>query len=151
MILTKTDGVELGYRKYSNSRPVKRTTTFNGLPINIEFDKGDVKKGIGQYGETWETAFEVPYGEIAGTLSQYDQDPLDCFVVEDGQTNVVYVVHELDQTGGHRQDKVVLGAADMGAARAIYETHGLLHGLGPVETLTWDQFVNGYLAGVRSI
>ena len=151
MILTKTDGVALGLRRYSNSRPTVRQTSFNGLPINIEFDKGETKTGIGQYGQVWKKEFAVPYGEIDGTLSPYDGDPLDVFLGDDGQTDVVYIVHEMGRDGKVRQDKVMLGFPDRASAESCYVAHGLPNGLGPVETLTWDQFVNGYLAGVRII
>ena len=151
MILTKSDGVALGTRRYSNSRPTVRTQDWNGKTINVEFDKGQTKTGVGDYGQVWRKTYEVPYGEIDGSTSPHDGDAVDCYLGDSSDSADVYVVHQLKRDGSHDEDKCMLGFGDMDSAVAAYVAHGPEWGLGPVDAMTIDQFLNGYLAGARDI
>lgn len=149
------DGVARGTRRYSsmaNSRPVLRTVDFHGIPVSIEFDKGDTKRGVGEYGNLWTQTYEVPYGEIPGSRTLADGEGVDVYLGPEWDAPMVFVVHQLKRDGRtFDEDKVMLGFANMDAAVEAYKDHGPEWGFGSCDAMTVDEFLNGYLASNRKI
>ncbi len=133
------------------SMPVKRRTSFLGLPINVEIDAGDTKSGINEAGEKWETTYLIPYGEIDRTLALSDGDPVDVYLGPFELQDVpVFVVHQLKKDGSFDEDKVMLGFPGAAEAADAYRMHGPPWGFGMMDTMSFDQFVHGYLASNRA-
>lgn len=132
-----------------NSRPVLRNVDFHGIPVSIEFDKGDTKRGIGDYGEVWTQTYEIPYGEIPGSCSLADGDGVDVYVGLDIEAPLVFVVHQLKRNGKFDEDKCMLNFSDEQSAVSAYRRHGPKWGFGSVDSMTVSEFLNGYLASNR--
>lgn len=145
------DGVIMGTKRYSNSRPSKRVTNFQGLPINVEIEVGDVKSGTDDRGRPWSHEYRVPYGEVRATHALSDGDPVDVYVGPNPGATMVYVVHQLKSDGSYDEDKVFLGFFSRGDAILAYKQHGPPDGFGSIDTMTFDQFKHGYLASNRKI
>jgi hypothetical protein len=138
------DGVENGARKYGNSRPVLRSTSFQGVPISIEIEAGECVVGNG-----WEKTYTIPYGEIPNSATLADGEGVDVYVGPDPRSDLVVVVHQNRRDGLYDEDKVLLGFASERDAVQCYFDHGPEWGFGSSETMTFDQFKNGYLAANR--
>lgn len=144
-------GLIRGRLRYSNSQQSKRTVEWNGILLNIEIDKGDIKSGIGEDGKPWSHRYEVPYGEIPNSQSLADGDGVDIYIAGSDQNAPVHVIHQLKFSGEFDEDKVILGVSNVEEAKKTYEKHGPSWGFGSMETMTWDQFENGYLASNRKL
>jgi hypothetical protein len=136
-----------------NSRPVLRTVDFHGTQISVEFDKGDTKRGVGDYGEVWENRYDTAaYGEIPNSRTLADGEGLDVYIREEGfDAPMVFVVHQLKRNGTYDEPKAFLGYQNMGAAIADYLRYGPKWGFGGCDEMTVDQFLHGYLASCRKI
>ncbi len=134
--------------QFSQSRPVVRRTTFQGLPINVEIEKGQAKGGVGPDGQAWSHLYAFPYGEIASTRGA-DADPVDCYIGPNDNSQNVYVVHQLDPQGKFDEDKAFLGFDSPAQAKQAYLTHGPSFGFGSLDSMTLSEFKNGYLASNR--
>lgn len=139
------DGITIGARKYGNSRPVKRSTAFQGIPVSIEIEIGEHIIGNG-----WEKTYTVPYGEIPNSATLADGEGVDVYIGPLPQSDVVVVVHQNKRDGTYDEDKVFLGFAGERDAVAAYVKHGPEWGLGSVDVMTVDEFKNGYLASNRN-
>ena len=127
----------------------KGTETFCDLEIAIEFEPGDQKTC--DNGDVVD--YDDFYGEVVGTQALADGDPVDVYLSEDAHGNddrPVFIIHQLKKDKSYDEDKVFLGFPDEAAATKCYETSGPPWGFGSLETMTWDQFLNGYLKGARS-
>lgn len=138
------NGVERGSLQYGNSRPVKRSTTFQGIPISIEIEVGDHIVGNG-----WEKTYTVPYGEIPGSATLADGEGVDVYLGPDPRSEVVFVVHQNKRDGTYDEDKVFLGFPGERDALAAYFAHGPEWGFGTFDVMTVDEFRHGYLAANR--
>lgn len=129
-------------------REVKRKTTFQGLPINVEIEAGDIKSGIDDQGQRWSHVYQFPYGEIAGTQG-FDGDPVDVYVGNDDQAPLVFVVHQMHRNGELDEDKVFLGFPTMQAVTKAYYDHGPEWGFQSAVAMSLYNFVNVYLPRAR--
>lgn len=145
------DGLALGHRRYSNSRPVKRTVNWHGLPISIEIEVGDTKSGIDEGGSPWKKTYDVPYGEIPSSRTLADGEGVDVYLGPTPSAPLVYVIHQCRRDGSYDEDKVMLQFGSQGEAMDAYKQHGPTWGYGSMDTLTADQFMNGYLAANRRL
>ena len=149
------NGLLRGSERYSflNSRPVVRTVDWHGLQISVEFDKGQTKKGIGAYGEVWENTYKYPYGEIPDSRTLADGEGVDVYLGDDKKAEFVYVVHQLKRNGKFDEDKVMLDFPDEKSAIKAYKQHGPKWGFraGNLDTMTVENFLNGYLASNRRL
>lgn len=132
----------------SHSRETVRRDEFQGLPINIEIDRGQEKSGTGPDGRQWSHVYEYPYGEIARTEGE-DGDPVDVYLGPNGDSKTVHVVHQKRMDGGFDEDKVMLGFDSPEQAKQAYTDHGPSWGFGSMDSMTVDEFKNGYLASNR--
>jgi hypothetical protein len=115
-----------------------------GLDIAIENPKGSVRSGVDQDGEAWETTMPAHYGRIKRTTGA-DGDQVDVYLGDDLQSEVVYIVDQIDpKTGKFDEHKVVMGASSMPAAMSLYEG-GFSDGtgmdrIGGIKALSMPQF-----------
>jgi hypothetical protein len=123
---------------------------FQGLPINVEIEHGQTRSGVSEDGQPWSHVYAYPYGEIQRTEGE-DGDPVDVYLGDREDAQQVYVVHQLRKDGGFDEDKVFLGFGNADEARTAYLNHGPPWGFGSMDTMTLDEFKNGYLAANRQI
>lgn len=145
------DGVALGSRRYSNSRPSLRTVNFQGLPLSIEIEVGETRGGVDEEGQAWEKTYSVPYGEIPSSRTLSDGDGVDVYVGPDPLSKTVYVVHQRKLDGSYDEPKCMLGFRSIGEAIHAYKSHGPWYGFGSIDTMTFDQFLHGFLASNRKV
>lgn len=137
-------GIDTGAVKYGNERTTKRMTAFQGIPVRLEIEAGEHVIGNG-----WENTYKYPYGEIPNSHALSDGDPVDVYLGPNGQSDLVVVVHQNKRDGTFDEDKVMLGFNSERDAVQCYFDHGPEWGFGSSETMTFDQFVKGYLAANR--
>jgi len=151
MRLCPGDGLSLGRRRYGNSRPARRTVTFNGVPVKVEIEPGETRSGVDERGRPWSHEYRYAYGEIPSSRSPADGDGVDVYLGPDLSAPMVYVVHQVHSDGTYDEDKVMLGFPSEGEAVLAFKQHGASWAFGTMDILTWDQFRNGYLVSNRRI
>lgn len=96
---------------------------FAGLPVVVDRPKGfEQIKTDAKGREVWRRTYKVDYGYIPSTLGG-DQEELDVFLGPDEQAPTAHWVVQTDKNGDFDEYKVILGAEDQDAARAIYLDH----------------------------
>lgn len=106
---------------------------FRGLPIDVENLRGSTREGVDRDGHEWTTVMLHHYGEVRGTVSPFDGDPVDVYVGPDSQSDLVVVVHQAKpDTGEFDEDKAMLGFRTvedaLEAYRAQYDRPGFYGG-----------------------
>lgn len=88
-----------------------------GLQCIVETAKGEVREGPG-----WSVTMPVDYGYISGTSSQEGpREQMDCFIGDDPQAGMAYVIHQYDlATGEFDEHKVMLNFPNKQAAFSAY-------------------------------
>lgn len=120
----------------------KRHVDIAGLPIAIETEKGQVRRGIAPDGKEWSVTMPAPYGYVKRTKGA-DGDQVDVYLGPAGDG--VYVVDQIDPaTGQFDEHKVMLGFTDEDSAMDTYEA-GFSDGsggqrIGGVTSMTVGQF-----------
>jgi hypothetical protein len=102
---------------------------WRGLTLLIETAEGEERSGPG-----WRVTMPAHYGEVAGTISALDGDPVDVFVGADLDAPMVYVVHQKHPgTQAIDEDKVIVGVSSAAEAEALYRSAysagGFFHGM----------------------
>lgn len=143
------DRVAFASRRFTNARPALRTVNFQGLPIKIEIEVGDIKSGVDEAGNIWSHKYTVPYGEIPSSKTLADGDGVDVYLGSNPLAQMVYVIHQRKLDGSYDEPKVMLGFQSSGDAVLAYKQHGPTWGFGSLDILTWDQFLHGFLASNR--
>jgi len=112
---------------------------FQGIKIYIENPVGSIRSGENKDGTKWETKFLYPYGYIKKIIGQ-DGDELDCFVGENKDSQVVYLIHQrIDNK--YDEDKVMLGFDSEESARDAYLAHyNTRQMLGEITEMTIPEF-----------
>ena len=96
---------------------------FQDLHIMIENKKGSVRRGENEDGTKWETEMKFPYGYISDTIAA-DKEHVDCYVGDNKDSKVVFIVHQLvSETGEYDEDKVMLGFDTEEEAKTAYLDH----------------------------
>ena len=94
---------------------------WHGLDISIETARGGVRRGRDSSGTPWEVVMPAHYGFIRGAVGK-DHDPLDVFVGEHPESEIVFVIDQKSPRDGRFDEhKVVICARNVGEARAIYD------------------------------
>jgi hypothetical protein len=97
-------------------------------PIDIENLRGQTRKGIDSYGNTWKTKMIDHYGYFVDTYGN-DGDEVDVFINYDATESEIierpiFTIKQVETTGEdvgkYDEDKVVLGAKDSNHAKRIY-------------------------------
>lgn len=113
----------------------------HGMVFTIETPKGGVRSGTGKDGKKWSNTMTADYGYINGTIAS-DEDHIDVFVGPDPESELVFVVDQIDQdTGKFDEIKVMFGYTNEEAAVAGYlSNYSKGWKVGEVTPLTVRQF-----------
>ena len=98
----------------------KGRVTIHGLPIAIENPRGSKRSGIDPGGKPWSVTMAHHYGYVARTESDADGDPVDVFIGPNPESEIVYVVNQVDQHGDFDEHKALLGFLSEEQARQGY-------------------------------
>lgn len=94
--------------------------SLQGLDIALENPKGSTRSGTDQDGKAWQSTMAHDYGYIKRTLGA-DGDHVDVFIGDQPDSEMVYVVDQVDpKSGKFDEHKVMMGFADEQAARDGY-------------------------------
>ncbi|MCE9926593.1 LPD5 domain-containing protein [Aeromonas media] len=113
-----------------------------GLDIALENPKGSTRSGTDQDGKSWHSTMAHDYGYIKRTLGA-DGDHVDVFIGDQPDSEMVYVVDQVDPgTGKFDEHKVMMGFANEQAARAGYLANYEQgwEGLGAIKSMPVDTF-----------
>lgn len=113
-----------------------------GLDIALENPKGSTRSGTDQDGKAWQSTMAHDYGYIKRTLGA-DGDHVDVFIGDKPESEMVYVVDQVDpKTGKFDEHKVMMGFADEQAARAGYlgNYEEGWQGLGAIKAMPVESF-----------
>lgn len=117
--LSEMYGIDLS--KEAND-PIKKKIRVGGVPIWIEWKKGETREykrnGVVKYTRL----MEADYGYIPGTLDS-DGEELDAYVGPDKDAKNAYVVRQLKKSGGFDEHKVMIGYSSKSSAKASYLHH----------------------------
>ncbi|MGE6262808.1 LPD38 domain-containing protein [Aeromonas media] len=113
-----------------------------GLDIALENPRGSIRSGTDRDGKAWQSTMVHDYGYIKRTLGA-DGDHVDAFIGDQPDSEMVYVVDQVDPgTGKFDEHKVMMGFADEQAARAGYLANYEQgwEGLGAIKSMPVDTF-----------
>ncbi|MCH7369917.1 LPD38 domain-containing protein [Aeromonas sp. MR16] len=113
-----------------------------GLDIALENPKGSTRSGTDQDGKAWNSTMAHDYGYIKRTLGA-DGDHVDVFIGDQPDSEMVYVVDQVDPgTGKFDEHKVMMGFADEQAAREGYlgNYEAGWKGLGAIKAMPVESF-----------
>ncbi len=116
--------------------------TLKGLDIALENPKGSTRSGTDQDGRAWQSTMAHDYGYIKRTQGA-DGDHVDVFIGDKPESEMVYVVDQVDpKTGKFDEHKVMMGFADEQAAKAGYlgNYEEGWQGLGAIKAMPVDAF-----------
>ena len=104
------------------AHPFVGSLVFQGIPIDIENAKGDVRSGVDKDGHKWATISHAHYGEFRDGVRGEDGDKIDVYVGPDDKSQLVVIVNQNDPvTGKHDEQKCMLGFATVADALALYK------------------------------
>ncbi|MBV7438805.1 LPD38 domain-containing protein [Aeromonas sp. sif2416] len=113
-----------------------------GLEIALENPRGSIRSGTDRDGKAWQSTMVHDYGYIKRTLGA-DGDHVDVFIGDQPDSEMVYVVDQVDpSTGKFDEHKVMMGFADEQAARAGYLANYEQgwEGLGSIKAMPVEEF-----------
>lgn len=102
--------------------PLQGKITMHGLVISVENRKGSKRSGVSPEGKKWSTTMKIPYGYILG-VKGVDKDHLDCFVGDKRDSELVFVIKQLDEKGNFDEHKIMLGFDNSKEAKKMYLAH----------------------------
>lgn len=113
----------------------------NGFDITIEQPSGSVRSGKDANGKEWSVTMNNTYGYIRGTES-VDGDHIDVFLGPDMNSDIVYVVDQVNTDGSFDEHKVMMGFSSLEDARSAYLSNYEegWQGLGNITGVTLDGF-----------
>ncbi len=114
----------------------------HGMPFTIETPKGGIRSGKDKNGKPWSNKMTADYGYINGTEGK-DGDHVDVFVGPDPDTEMVFVIDQIDPDNGRFDEhKVLFGFTTAEKARETYLAHypAGWQGLKAITPLTVNQF-----------
>lgn len=131
---------------------LQRHTSFQGLPIAIENDKGSIRSGVDKDGKPWRTVMKLPYGYVKGTKGA-DGEAVDVFVGPKKDATHAFVVHQHKADGkGYDEDKVMLGLRNLKEAIKKYLMHyNSKKFLGPVKAVPMERLKELFSSGKKLV
>ena len=113
----------------------------NGFDITIEQPAGSVRSGEDASGKKWSQVMNNTYGYIRGTEG-VDGDHIDVFLGPDMNSDMVYVVDQVNTDGSFDEHKVMMGFPSLEDARSAYLSNyeDGWQGLGNITGVALDEF-----------
>lgn len=113
----------------------------NGFDVTIEQPSGSVRSGKDASGKEWSQVMNNTYGYIRGTES-VDGDHIDVFLGPDMNSDMVYVVDQVNTDGSFDEHKVMIGFSSLEDARSAYLSNyeDGWQGLGNITGVALDEF-----------
>lgn len=113
----------------------------NGFDVTIEQPAGSVRSGKDVNGKEWSVTMSNTYGYIRGTES-VDGDHIDVFLGPDMNSDMVYVVDQVNTDGSFDEHKVMMGFSSLEDARSAYLSNyeDGWQGLGNITGVALDEF-----------
>lgn len=113
----------------------------NGFDVSIEQPVGSVRSGKDANGKEWSVTMNNTYGYIRGTES-VDGDHIDVFLGPDMNSDIVYVVDQVNTDGSFDEHKVMMGFSSLEDARSAYLSNYEegWQGLGNITGVALDEF-----------
>ena len=113
----------------------------NGFDVTIEQPAGSVRSGKDANGKEWSVTMNNTYGYIRGTES-VDGDHIDVFLGPDMNSDIVYVVDQVNTDGSFDEHKVMMGFSSLEDARSAYLSNYEegWQGLGNITGVALDEF-----------
>lgn len=100
--------------------PLQGRTSFAGLKISIENEKGSIRRGIDSDGHKWAIKMNYDYGYIRETEG-VDGDHVDCYLGDNENARNVYIIHQkIPGTDTYDEDKCMLGFNTLEEAKKAY-------------------------------
>ena len=108
----------IGYNYYYNKLDSK--TSFRGLPITIEYRKGDTKSGTDVFGNNWKKTMLHDYGYFDGIMGADGQE-LDFYMNPDSISDKIFRITQLNVlTKEFDEYKIMLNFESIDDARVGY-------------------------------
>jgi len=108
----------IGYNYYYNELDSK--TNFRGLPITIEYRKGDTKSGTDVFGNNWKKTMLHDYGYFDGIMGADGQE-LDFYMNPDSISDKIFRITQLNVlTKEFDEYKIMLNFESIDDARVGY-------------------------------
>lgn len=129
---------------YINSSQESYKTNFRGLPITIEFVKGDIKSGIDVYGNYWEKEMRHHYGYFDCIMGA-DGKELDFYMNPDAISDNIFRVTQLNvKTQEFDEYKIMLGFDNIRDASEAYLANypDKWKGFGGIEEISLKELCN---------
>lgn len=113
----------------------------NGFDVSIEQPVGSVRSGKDASGKEWSQVMNNTYGYIRGTKG-VDGDHIDVFLGPDMNSDMVYVVDQVNTDGSFDEHKVMMGFSSLEDARSAYLSNYEegWQGLGNITGVALDEF-----------
>jgi hypothetical protein len=101
----------------------ERETTYQGIPVVVEYAKGETRTGTNKQGDKWSRKMEAHYGYIPDTRAKGDAENLDIYIGDNADSPTAYVIDQLDDKGEYDEPKCILGCDSEEEAKALYLKH----------------------------
>lgn len=127
-------------KSYGNYR--KGHVTIQGLPITIEYVRGGTRCGKDKDGNVWSVTMAHDYGYIKRTESEADGDHVDVFVGPHPESEIVFVVDQVKESGRFDEHKALIGFTNEKEARQGYLDNYAANwnGLGAIKSMRMPEF-----------
>ena len=122
----------------------------NGFDVTIEQPAGSVRSGKDANGKEWSVTMNNTYGYIRGTES-VDGDHIDVFLGPDMNSDMLYVVDQVNTDGSFDEHKVMMGFSSLEDARSAYLSNYEegWKGLGNITGVALDEFKKWIDSSIR--
>ena len=122
----------------------KKQITWQGLPMKIEHEPGDVRKGTHKDGTSWERTMYDSYGYIPGTKGKAaDGDAIDVYFSHAPVDGPVFEIRQLKKdTKTYDESKFMVGFGSAEEAKRAYLRHMPAWAFGELSPVgkTFDDF-----------
>ena len=125
----------------------KKTVTWNGIVMKLEYLTGDTRSGInGTSGEKWSRTMKDNYGYLPGTKGKgADGDALDIYLAPEPVEGPVFKVSQKKHDGAYDEDKFMIGYGSAAAAKKAFLRNMPSWAFGKMVSMSHGRFVS--LAG----
>lgn len=107
-------------REAGNARVGK--VYFHGIECSIEWPKGSTRTGTGKDGKKWSRPMYAHYGRINRTTGK-DDEHVDFYCGPHPESQIVFVISQLDEDGNLDEHKCVMGCRNVQEAKKLYLSH----------------------------